>query len=394
MGSLLPAHLAHLPAPGADAAAHSARLAKLIAEEIVSNGGWISFARYMEFALHAPGLGYYSAGARKFGPDGDFVTAPELGPLFARTLARQAAQVLRETGGDILELGAGSGRLACGLLAELAALDALPRRYLILETSAELKARQAALLEKKLPQFAPRIEWLTELPESFTGFAFGNEVLDAMPVHVIKTRADDIDELGVGFDGEKFGWSARPAQGAVLAAAHALNLPDNKNAGYTTEIGLAAQAFVRTLAARIERGVALFIDYGFPAREYYHPQRNAGTLMCHYRQHAHDDPFALVGLQDITAHVDFSAIARAGTESGLEVLGYCGQARFLINSGITEFLEKISAENVKAYLPSSIEAQKLLSPAEMGELFKVIALGKNFEAPLIGFSSGDRRHTL
>jgi len=390
MGNLLPAHLAHLPAPSPEAAAHSVRLAKLIADEIQRNGGWISFARYMELALHAPGLGYYSAGARKFGPDGDFVTAPELGPLFARTLARQAAQVLRKTGGDILELGAGSGRLACGLLAELAALDALPRRYLILETSAELKARQTALLQKELPQLTACIEWLNELPASFTGFAFGNEVLDAMPVHVIRTRADGVDELGVGFDDEKFGWNARPAQGAVLAAARALNLPPD----YTTEIGLAAQAFVRTLAARIERGVALFIDYGFPAREYYHPQRNRGTLMCHYRQHAHDDPFSLVGLQDITAHVDFSAIARSGTESGLQLIGYCGQARFLINSGITGFLEKIPAENVKAYLPSSAEAQKLLSPAEMGELFKVVALGKNYEMPLIGFFSGDRRQAI
>ncbi len=394
MGSLLPAHLAHLPAPSPEAAAHSARLTQLIADEIGRGGGWISFARYTELALHAPGLGYYSAGARKFGPDGDFVTAPELGPLFACTLARQAAQILRETGGDILELGAGSGRLACDLLAELAALDCLPQRYWILETSAELKAQQAALLKKELPEFAPRIEWLTALPASFTGFAFGNEVLDAMQVHVIKARTDGIDELGVGYDGEKFAWSARPAQGAVLAAARELNLPTDNANEYTTEIGLAAQAFVRTLAACIERGVALFIDYGFPAREYYHAQRNKGTLMCHYRQHAHDDPFALVGLQDITAHVDFSALARAGVESGLDLLGYCGQARFLINSGITEFLEKIPAENVKAYLPSSAEAQKLLSPAEMGELFKVIALGKNFAAPLIGFANGDRRHTL
>ncbi len=394
MGSPLPAHLAHLPAPSPEAAAHGARLTRLIADEIKHADGWISFARYMELALHAPGLGYYSAGARKFGPDGDFITAPELGPLFARTLAHQAAQVLRETGGDILELGAGSGRLARDLLTELVALDCLPQRYLILETSAELKALQSALLQQELPQLAPRVEWLAALPESFTGFVFGNELLDVMPAHVIKTRTDDIDELGVGYDGENFSWGARPAQGMVLEAARKLNLPSDNASEYTTEIGLAAQAFIRTLAARIERGVALFIDYGFPAREYYHAQRNRGTLMCHYRQHAHDDPFSLVGLQDITAHVDFNSIAHAGTESGLELLGYCGQARFLINNGITEFLEKIPAENVKAYLPSSAEAQKLLSPAEMGELFKVIALGKNFSGPLIGFSSGNRRHTL
>lgn len=390
MGYPLSAHLAHLPSPSLDAAAHSARLTRLIADEIAVTGGWISFARYMELALHAPGLGYYSAGARKFGPDGDFVTAPELGPLFACTLAHQAMQVLRATDGDILEFGAGSGRLARDLLSELAVLNCLPRRYLILETSAELKARQAALLQKELPQFAARIEWLTALPEEFTGFIFGNEVLDSMPVHVIKTRADGIDELGVDFDGEKFTESMRPAKGVVLEAAKELNLPPD----YATEIGLAPRAFVRALAACIEHGVALFVDYGFPAHEHYHAQRNRGTLMCHYRQHAHDDPFSLVGLQDITAHVDFSAIARAGTESGLELLGYCGQARFLINSGITTFLEKIPAKNVKAYLPSSAEAQKLMSPAEMGELFKVIAFGKNFSEALVGFATGNRRHTL
>jgi SAM-dependent MidA family methyltransferase len=390
MGSLLPVHLSHLPAPSADAAVHSRRLSTLIAEEIAAAGGWISFARYMELALHAPGLGYYSAGARKLGADGDFVTAPEFGTLFGRTLARQTAQILRAGISDVLEFGAGSGRLARDLLAELAALDCLPQRYLILETSAELRERQRALLLHALPQLAPRIAWLDALPASFTGLMIANEVLDAMPVHIIRTRDDGIDELGVTATAGAFEWSARPAVGTVLAIASDLDLAS----GYVTEIHPTAHAFVRTLAAHLERGAALLIDYGFPAREYYHPQRSTGTLMCHYRHHAHSDPLCLTGLQDITAHVDFSSIAAAATASGLELLGYTNQARFLINCGITEVLAATPADDAAAYLPLASQAQKLTSPAEMGELFKAIAFGKGLDAPLLGFNSGDKHHTL
>ncbi len=387
---MLPSHLSHLPAPDAVALAHSARLTQRITEEIAAGGGWLSFARFMELALHAPGLGYYSAGARKFGSDGDFVTAPELGSLFARTLARQVAQILQQVPGDLLELGAGSGQLACDLLAELAALDALPQRYLILETSGDLAARQRQRLQQEQPQLAERVVWLDALPQNFSGLVIGNEVLDAMPAHMIQTRNDGMDEIGVSVVDEKFVWQARPATGALLAAANALNLPPD----YRTEIGLAAQAFIRTLGQCMERGVVLLIDYGFPAREYYHPQRGEGTLMCHYRHHAHDDPLSLIGLQDITAHVDFSAVAHAAVDGGLEVLGYANQARFLVNCGITGQLEKIALAPGKSQLLGAAEAHKLLSPAEMGELFKVIACGKGFSPPLIGFSSGDRRHTL
>ncbi len=386
----MPAHLSRLPAPDASAAAHSERLRRLIAEEIVGAGGWLSFARFMELALHAPGLGYYSAGSRKFGAAGDFVTAAELGALFGRALARQAAQILREGIVDIVELGAGSGRLARDLMTELAALDCLPQRYLILETSAELRDRQHALLHRELPQLAPRIEWLADLPASLNALVIGNEVLDAMPAHIITTRDGGIDELGAIADGQSIVWGARPATGRVLEAARELDLPP----GYTTEIQLAAQAFIRTLAARLARGVVLLIDYGFPAREYYHPQRSMGTLMCHYRHHAHDDPFCLIGLQDITAHVDFSAIAQTGVDGGCDILGYTNQALFLINCGITDLLAVTPAADAASYLPLSAQVQTLTSPAEMGELFKVIALGKQIAAPLLGFARGDKRHAL
>lgn len=387
-----------LPPPEDAAAAHHLRVVQAIASEIAAAGGWISFARYMDMALYAPGLGYYSAGARKLGADGDFVTAPELGPLFGRTLARSAAEVLAHTGGDILEFGAGSGRLACQLLGALAESGRLPARYYILETSADLRARQRELLAEELPHLLPRVTWLDALPAAHVGLMLGNEVLDAMPVHLVRTRPDNaaaIDELGVvvaeaAAENPRFTWETRPAQGALLEAARALALPP----GHTTEIGLAARAFMRGMAASLKRGVALFLDYGFPAAEYYHPQRDRGTLMCHYRHRAHDDPLLLAGLQDITAHVDFSAVARAAAEGGLDLLGYCTQARFLINSGITADLEKIPAENARAYLPAAAEAQRLLSPAEMGELFKAIAFGRDYAQPLAGFASGDRRGTL
>jgi SAM-dependent MidA family methyltransferase len=365
-------------------------LCELIAREIAAAGGWLSFARYMELALHSPGLGYYSAGSVKLGDAGDFVTAPGMGSLFGRTLARQAAQIVESGIPDIVELGAGDGRLACDVLAELEVLGCLPQRYLILETSADLRERQRELIARKVPRFADRVAWLDSLPAQLTAFVFANEVLDAMPVHVVEVTAGSINERGVMLAGDAFQWRARPAHGAVLAAAQNLNLP----AGYVTEINLAARAFIATLAASLARGVALFIDYGFPAREYYHPQRSSGTLMCHYRQHAHDDPLSLIGLQDITAHVDFSALAAAAESSGLNVIGYANQAQFLINCGITDVLAATPADKPAAYLTQAAQAQKLLSPAEMGELFKVIAFGKNYAAPLAGYAAGNKQALL
>ena len=370
--------------------AHSERLRELIIGAIAAGDGWISFARYMELALHAPALGYYSAGTNKLGADGDFTTAPELGDLYGRTLVRQVAQILREGVADIVELGAGSGKLSRDLLTELARLNCLPQRYLILETSADLRQRQRQILQRDLPRHAHRVAWLDALPASLNAVVIGNEVLDAMPVHLIRTHGGGIDELGVSARNKAFAWEARPAAGAVLSAARELKLGTD----YTTEINLAARSLLQLLGASLRRGVVLLIDYGFPAREYYHPQRCMGTLMCHYRHHAHDDPFCLVGLQDITAHIDFSALANAAITSGLDVLGYANQAQFLINCGITEVLAATPADNAAAYLPLAAQAQKLLGPAEMGELFKVIAFGKNHRTPLLGFASGNKQGVL
>ena len=340
-----------------------------IAAEIAAAGGWLSFERYMQLALHEPGIGYYASGARKFGARGDFVTAPELGSLYGRTLARELARFER-----ILELGAGSGALADVLTRELQC------EYWVLETSAELRQRQRGRL-------GDRVRHLERLPEHFRGAVIANEVVDAMPVHMVHWTEAGIMERGVS---AQFSWSDRPAIGAVLASAQRITV----RAPYVSEIGLAARAWMRTLAQSLEQGAIFVIDYGFPAHEYYHPQRASGTLMCHYQHRAHADPFARPGEEDITAHVDFSALAHAATEAGAQVLGYTTQAQFLVNCGITDVLGQANVENALHYAPLAAEAQRLLSPAEMGELFKVLAVGTADCPPLCGFSNGDRRASL
>jgi SAM-dependent MidA family methyltransferase len=334
--------------------------------EIAAAGGWIPFARYMELALQA----YYGASDRQFGAQGDFVTAPELGSLFGRTLARQ----LGEVEGPILELGAGSGALAETLL------QALGGEYFILETSAALRERQRLRLGSK-------VQFLERLPQRFRGVIVANEVADAIPVHAVAWRDDGIKERGVN---QELAWEERPATGQLLRAAQDLDVI----APYETEINLAASGWMRSLADSLAEGVILVIDYGFPRHEYYHPQRSMGTLMCHSRQRAHGDPFVRPGEQDITAHVDFSALAAAAREAGLDILGYATQAQFLVNCGITDVLAQANVENALHYAPIAAEAQKLLSPAEMGELFKVLAVGRGVKPPLLGFSRGDRSHTL
>jgi SAM-dependent MidA family methyltransferase len=334
--------------------------------EIAAAGGWIPFARYMELVLRE----YYGRSDRQFGARGDFVTAPELGKLFGRTLARQ----LKDLEGPILELGAGSGALAETLLGEL------EREYLILETSGALRARQAGRLGN-------RVRFLQELPEAFRGIVIANEVVDAMPVHAVGWRSQGVVERGVNTHLE---WEERPAHGDVLDAATSIEVP----VPYDSEIGLAGQAWMRTLAERLEQGAIFVVDYGFPRAEYYHPQRSMGTLMCHTRHRAHGNPFERPGEQDVTAHVDFSALARAARAGGLEVLGYATQAQFLVNCGITDVLAQANVENALHYAPIAAEAQQLLSPAEMGELFKVLAVGREIPLPLLGFSRGDRSTTL
>ena len=400
---------ATLPAPGAEAAQHSASLIEFIRRDITTLGGWIPFARYMELALYSPGLGYYAAGAHKFGEAGDFITAPELSPLFGRTLARQMAEIMASSAPHILELGAGSGKLAVDMLAELEQLGSLPDSYAILEVSADLRARQQTLLRERLPHLLGRVHWLDELPERYSGAIVANEVLDALPVHLVHWRDSAISERGVALarsmppdarllgglgaaaNEHGFTWQERAiGDPALLHAAQQIAVPDD----YVSEICLAARGLVNSLAQRLEQGAMLFIDYGFGAREFYHPQRRSGTLMCHYRHHAHDDPFFLPGLQDITAHVNFTGIAECGIDAGLELLGYTSQAFFLINCGITDLIGETSPENLRDYLPLSAQLQKLTSPAEMGELFKVIGFGKKLANPLSGFASGDLTRTL
>ena len=386
-----------LPQPDSDAVSHSAALHASIQSLIVNNGGWINFAQLMDAALYTPGLGYYSGGAKKFGLSGDFVTAPEISPLFAKTIARQVQQVLgalqtQNKKADILELGAGTGRFAKDLLMEMARNEQLPTRYMILEVSAYLREVQQANLKAALPDnLMNRVVWLDALPDCFDGLIFANEVLDALPVHIFKAITGGLSEMGVAFEDTRLAWQEKPASSLALKDFVAeLKLMD----GYTSEVCLASTALVASLAGILQSGMLLMIDYGFSRTEYYHPQRNQGTLMCHYRHRAHGDPFVYLGLQDITAHVDFTRIAEAGVANGLELIGFVTQAQFLINAGITELLQSIPAEDSANYLPIVASAQKLLSPAEMGDLFKVIAFEKNLDIPFIGFSSGDKSHTL
>jgi SAM-dependent MidA family methyltransferase len=390
-----------LPVLDAPARAQSERLVAVIRDEIAAAGGWIPFHRYMELALYAPGLGYYSGGARKFGVGGDFVTAPEITPLFGQALAAQVADVLRASSPEVIEIGAGSGLLAIDLLLELERLGCAPRRYGILEVSPDLRARQRENIFERIPALAPRVQWLDALPETFSGVVVANEVLDAMPLHALAWRNGEIYERGVvassGMTAHPFRWSNRPACDAVLAAAQKLPLSaplDTPDDEYLTEINLAAAAWIGLWGKILQRGALLLIDYGYPRAEYYLPARSRGTLNCHFRQRVHDDPFQWPGLMDITASVDFTAMAEAGYDAGLDVLGYVSQGRFLMNCGILECLARRELQSNARYLRAVRAVERLTSPREMGETFKVLALGKNISMPLVGFASGDRTHTL
>lgn len=386
-----------LPAPDSDALEHSAALVSYIQHQIKKAGGWIDFAQFMNSALYAPSLGYYSSGAKKFGLAGDFVTAPEISPMFGQCFAKQVQQILcavseQSTNADVLELGAGTGRLAHDLLSELDRLDQLPDHYFILEVSAHLRDEQHRNLKSELPEeIASRIFWLDTMPESFRGVVIANEVLDALPVHIIERVASSINEVGVSLENERFVWKSQRLESKdLLDFVNKLELSE----GYVTEVCPAATGLIATLANSLQLGALIMIDYGFSRHEYYHSQRRQGTLMCHYRHHSHSDPFLYLGLQDITAHVDFTRIAEAGVASGLSFVGYLNQAQFLINCGIMHLLELTSKDDMVAYIAQAAAVQKLLSPAEMGELFKVIAFEKNIDTDFIGFSQGDKSHTL
>lgn len=388
-----------LPSPDAAEQASSLTLTRRLADEITRAGGWMPFPRFMEVCLYTPGLGYYSGSATKLGSGlgdaSDFVTAPELTPLFGRALAHPVAEICAASAPAILEFGAGSGRLACDLLRELERLDALPEQYAILDLSADLRARQKDLLERTVPHLASRVVWLDRLPDVIAGALIANEVLDAMPVHLIVWRGQQWHERGVALSDDGALRFADRMADAALQAGCVLHIGDcsHLSEGYVTEINLAAPAFVASLAERLTRGAMLLIDYGFPAAEFYHPQRDGGTLMTHYRHQAHTDPLLLPGLKDITAHVDFTAVARVATEQGLDLLGYTSQANFLINCGIVGLIEA-DPDNAAAWLPQANALQRLVSEAEMGELFKVIGLGRGIATPVTGFQRGDRSGAL
>ncbi|MBK1680297.1 class I SAM-dependent methyltransferase [Rhodocyclus tenuis] len=374
------------------------QLRALIDAEIDAGGGWLSFCRYMELALYAPGLGYYAADDRQFGAGGDFVTAPELGGGFAAALAVQVAQLQALSAPQLIEAGAGSGRLAADLLVELEALGALPERYAILDLSGSLRQRQQATIAARVPHLLERVLWLDRLPERFDGVVIGNEVLDAMPVHLLAWRDAGVFERGVvrerAADAWTLGWAERPAAAPLRQRALAIAADSGLTPPYISEIALAAPAWLATWAGIIGRGALLLLDYGFPQHEYYHPQRATGTLMCHRRHLASDTPLLDPGSQDITAHVDFSALAEAGCGAGLSLLGYATQAAFLFNCGLTEILARAQTSNPAGWPALASAAQKLLSPAEMGELFKVIAFGRGIDARLLGFVRNERSATL
>lgn len=368
-----------LPQPSPDALVASHTLQNLIAEEIRRHDGWISFARYMELALYAPDVGYYSGGAAKLGKDGDFTTAPEITSLFGETLAHAAGELMAQSVPQILEFGAGTGKLALDILTECAAVGIPLESYSIVELSGELRARQ----QQTLANF-PQVTWLDDFPPAYSGVVLGNEVLDAMPVSLVVKSDHGWLERGVSFDDDKFIFVDRACDAALVAQ---IPFAEELSVGYLTEVHPIAVGFMGSLASMFAAGLkqsgkggaAILLDYGFPASEYYLDQRSEGTLMCHYRHHAHPDPFYLPGLQDITAHVDFTAMAYAAVNNGLEMLGYMSQAAFLLTAGLGDRLLKTSPEDARAYLPQANAVQKLTSPAEMGELFKVLVVGLNVQ---------------
>lgn len=393
-----------LPVPDREALAVSQELSTRIAAEIARRGGWLSFARYMEMALYEPGLGYYSNPGQVFGAAGDFVTAPELTPLFGATLARQVSPWLKDpalagSGQVVLEVGGGSGMLAAQLLNALDNVGHHEVRYLILELSAERREHQRQTLKSLAPGLMDRVGWLETFPESFAGVVVANELLDAMPVQLFEWQADaeaELQEMGVTWVDGQFAWAPRPADAVLTETVTALRNrlgPEGAqwHSPYRSEVCPAQQAWMRTLADCMTAGVVMLLDYGFAEPEYYHPQRDQGTLMCHYRHRSHADPFLWPGLSDITAHVDFTALARAATAEGFSLVGYTSMAAFLLNAGLLDELADLPREPESFWFAQAQAVQQLISEAEMGELFKVIAFEKNLReaASVLGFG-GDR----
>jgi len=393
------------PEPTPEAKAHSAKLKQYIQQEIHQKGGKITFADYMNLALYAPGLGYYSAGLKKFGQQGDFITAPEISPLFSQCLALQCIHIMEQTEQrTLLEVGAGSGIMAIELVLELERQSQLPEQYLILELSAELRHRQQQAIKTRLPHLFELFQWLDSLPaKPFSGLILANELLDAMPVHLLKLESNNTYERYVALDeDDEFIWQDNiPDNPRLLSRADDIralhqslhHLNDQSDKDYITEINLQAADWLKSIAEILDTGAVLLIDYGYTAQEYYHPQRSMGTLMCHYQHHRHDDPFYLPGMQDITAHIDFSNIAKVGRESGLIVSGFTTQAHFLMAGGLVELTKELDPEDVARFAEVARQIKMLTLPDEMGELFKVILLakGKTLSLPAFQFQDFQQR---
>lgn len=377
-------------------AAHSRRVVEFIAGEIVAAGGWLSFERYMDLVLYAPGLGYYSAGARKLGRSGDFTTAPEVSPLFGACVAWQCAEILAQSGGSILELGAGTGRLAVDVLTTLEAMGCLPERYSILEISADLKERQQAAIAEHIPQLAHRVKWLDAPPGAeFAGVILANEVLDALPVTRFRWRESGCDEWGVTITPGGFEWRPRPASAALQAAcAQLAALAGDWEDGYVSEYCPRLPAWTRAVTQALRRGAVLWFDYGLPGRQYYLAERHGGTLITHFRHRAVDDPFLHPGLADLSAWVDFTALARAADTAGFDLAGFSTQAHFLAACGIDRQMQRLSRGDEHAFARLAGQARRLLLPGEMGEAFKVMAWTRGLTAELSGFGFRDLRDSL
>jgi SAM-dependent MidA family methyltransferase len=378
-------------------AEHSGLVREHLRDQIASAGGWLSFERFMELVLYAPGLGYYSGGAQKLGKDGDFTTAPEISSLFGRCVAVQCAEVLRALHvPSILEIGAGSGRLAADVLARLQGSGQLPENYWILEVSADLRQRQRALLEERLPHLLPLVAWLDRPPEEpFDGIVLANEVLDALPVARFRWDAGGIDELGVGIDQQNFAWVARPATPAMAQACNRLSEAGGGwDAGYVSEFCPRIPAWTRAVTRSLRTGAALWFDYGLPRAEYYLPERHDGTLICHYRHRVSGDPFVNIGLQDITAWVDFTLLAEASREAGFELAGFTTQAHFLAGVGIDREMRLAAGDDENRFARLAHQARQLMLPGEMGERFKAMVWLRGLDMPLSGFELLDLRHTL
>lgn len=383
-----------LPIPDPSALAHSEKLIQFIRRKIDLNGGFISFADFMESALYAPGLGYYSAGSHKIGKEGDFITAPEISPLFAQSIARQFEQVLTELGvADILEIGAGSGIFAKDLLLQLEKSDRLPRHYFILEVSAQLRERQMQLLQSTSPHLFERIRWIDQLPQCLSGIIFANEVMDAIPTNLFEIDEDGLKERCVAWENDQFSWHRQPVPAEWVDQLTGLQQEYPLDIGYQSELNSHLPAWICSLSDCLEKGLILLIDYGYGRAEYYHPDRTRGTLMCFYQHRQHDNPLALPGLQDITAHVDFTAVVENATIMGLKLAGYTTQTSFLLDCGILDLAEQQELSDLDLYEQNQA-IKKLTLPSQMGELVKVMGLTKELDLSLIGFRLQDRRRDL